>query len=343
MNLTVFAGILLAVTMVTARRASLGEKTKQAAGKADEPDEAMREAARPAKLVEKIMRAATKAEEPDETKRESVATVALALPRICQQPKKIGRCKAALRRVYYDANTKTCRPFIYGGCGGNGNNFENMKQCIGKCIREEANGDDDDDDDDEDDDDDDDAEKMEVEEVQECYTGNGVAYRGYINITESGKLCQNWNTQTPHTHEWTPENHPNTGLVANYCRLGGWTEGLRPWCFTMEEDTTWEYCNVPECPVYGHCLQEAYEEYPCDHGHRVGCLKNGLYAGYCWRSCLTNGLYIGFEYPRNEEWNYLRCSDPSLGKEADMECVKKGAGTGRSGRYCYASFTGKTQ
>merc|ERR1711962_1648275 len=62
-DLTVFAGILLAVTMATARRASLGEKTKQAAGKADEPGEAMREAARPASLVEKVMRAADEAEE----------------------------------------------------------------------------------------------------------------------------------------------------------------------------------------------------------------------------------------------------------------------------------------
>merc|ERR1711872_206177 len=69
MNLTVFAGILLAVTMATARRASSGEKTMQAAGKADEPEEAMREAARPASLVEKIMRAADEANEPDEAKR----------------------------------------------------------------------------------------------------------------------------------------------------------------------------------------------------------------------------------------------------------------------------------
>merc|ERR1711872_246332 len=69
MNLIVFAGILLAVTMATARRASLGEKTMQAAGKADEPEEAMREAARPASLVEKIMRAADEANEPDEAKR----------------------------------------------------------------------------------------------------------------------------------------------------------------------------------------------------------------------------------------------------------------------------------
>merc|ERR1711872_503786 len=66
MNLTVFAGILLAVTMATARRASLGEKTMQAAGKADEPEEAMRESA---SLVEKIMRAADEADEPAGAKR----------------------------------------------------------------------------------------------------------------------------------------------------------------------------------------------------------------------------------------------------------------------------------
>merc|ERR1711962_783281 len=42
MNLTVFAGILLAVNMATARRASLGEKTMQAANEADEPDKARR-------------------------------------------------------------------------------------------------------------------------------------------------------------------------------------------------------------------------------------------------------------------------------------------------------------
>merc|ERR1711962_66467 len=65
MNLTVFVGILLAVTMATARRASLGEKTMKAAGKA-ELGEAMKEAARSASKFEKIMRAADKADEPDE-------------------------------------------------------------------------------------------------------------------------------------------------------------------------------------------------------------------------------------------------------------------------------------
>merc|ERR1711962_129125 len=69
MNLAVFAGILLAVPMATARRVSLGEKSMQATGEADEPDEAMRGSARPARLVEKIMRAADEADEPEEAKR----------------------------------------------------------------------------------------------------------------------------------------------------------------------------------------------------------------------------------------------------------------------------------
>merc|ERR1712055_741582 len=73
MNLTVFAGILLAVTMATARRASLVRK-------ADEPGEAMREAARPASLVEKIMRAADEADEPDEAKRESMYDLGILEP-----------------------------------------------------------------------------------------------------------------------------------------------------------------------------------------------------------------------------------------------------------------------
>merc|ERR1719270_2140192 len=46
-----------------------GEKHMQAAGEADEPEEAMKEAARPASLVEKILRAADKADEPNEAKR----------------------------------------------------------------------------------------------------------------------------------------------------------------------------------------------------------------------------------------------------------------------------------
>jgi len=48
---------------------------------------------------------------------------------------KTGLCRAAKKRFYYNADTKTCKLFTYGGCGGNGNNFETMEECIGKCMR----------------------------------------------------------------------------------------------------------------------------------------------------------------------------------------------------------------
>lgn len=38
---------------------------------------------------------------------------------VCNLPKEIGRCKAAMFRTYYNAQTKKCEEFIYGGCGSN--------------------------------------------------------------------------------------------------------------------------------------------------------------------------------------------------------------------------------
>lgn len=41
-----------------------------------------------------------------------------------------------------------------------------------------------------------------------CASGEGVAYRGTIGVTETGKTCQSWSAQTPHKHNRTPENYP---------------------------------------------------------------------------------------------------------------------------------------
>ena len=51
----------------------------------------------------------------------------------CFQEKMVGRCKGAFNRFYFDAETKTCRNFLYGGCLGNGNNFADERSCQQTC------------------------------------------------------------------------------------------------------------------------------------------------------------------------------------------------------------------
>ncbi|RNA27619.1 Kunitz Bovine pancreatic trypsin inhibitor domain [Brachionus plicatilis] len=54
---------------------------------------------------------------------------------VCSLPKEIGPCKAAKPRYYFDAQTKDCLPFNYGGCQGNENNFLTYEFCARKCMK----------------------------------------------------------------------------------------------------------------------------------------------------------------------------------------------------------------
>lgn len=60
--------------------------------------------------------------------------VAAAPPSACGLPAAdAGPCKAAIPRWTYDAATGACRRFVYGGCGGNANNFETQEACERGC------------------------------------------------------------------------------------------------------------------------------------------------------------------------------------------------------------------
>ncbi|CAG9813449.1 unnamed protein product, partial [Phaedon cochleariae] len=51
----------------------------------------------------------------------------------CQLPAETGECANYVDRWYYDTRDKACRQFYYGGCGGNGNNFESRQKCEERC------------------------------------------------------------------------------------------------------------------------------------------------------------------------------------------------------------------
>uniref|UniRef100_A0A131YNH7 Pancreatic trypsin inhibitor n=1 Tax=Rhipicephalus appendiculatus TaxID=34631 RepID=A0A131YNH7_RHIAP len=54
-------------------------------------------------------------------------------PIACSLPPVTGNCKASIPSFYFDPGTNKCRGFTYGGCGGNANNFDSMKQCEYQC------------------------------------------------------------------------------------------------------------------------------------------------------------------------------------------------------------------
>ena len=75
--------------------------------------------------------------------------------------------------------------------------------------------------------------------ITECITGDGKAYAGHESKTRSGKTCLAWNVQTPHKHT-----NSHVG-EHNHCRNPD--REAKPWCYTPDEDTRWEFCDIKDC------------------------------------------------------------------------------------------------
>lgn len=52
---------------------------------------------------------------------------------VCSQEALTGPCRAVMPRWYFDLSKGKCVRFIYGGCGGNRNNFESEDYCMAVC------------------------------------------------------------------------------------------------------------------------------------------------------------------------------------------------------------------
>ena len=79
-------------------------------------------------------------------------------------------------------------------------------------------------------------------EVKDCkHTKSGSTYKGKISKTASGIVCQEWAKSKPHGHSFT------TRLAgdSNHCRNPDGSD--KPWCYTVNEKTRWQYCSVPDC------------------------------------------------------------------------------------------------
>jgi hypothetical protein len=77
-----------------------------------------------------------------------------------------------------------------------------------------------------------------------CASEKQADYRGDAAVTVSGRTCQRWDSQSPHSHGLTPEKYPYE-LEENYCRNPDGEPGA--WCYTTDPDERWELCDVPTC------------------------------------------------------------------------------------------------
>uniref|UniRef100_A0A8C6Z8B9 BPTI/Kunitz inhibitor domain-containing protein n=1 Tax=Nothoprocta perdicaria TaxID=30464 RepID=A0A8C6Z8B9_NOTPE len=51
----------------------------------------------------------------------------------CLQPMDEGSCQRYVLLWYYHPEADACRPFVFGGCRGNGNRFETKWKCEQQC------------------------------------------------------------------------------------------------------------------------------------------------------------------------------------------------------------------
>ena len=98
-------------------------------------------------------------------------------------------------------------------------------------------------------------------------TLSGGEYTGNISVTKSGKQCQRWDVQSPHTHGVSADYLPDKTLsdASNYCRNPTF-EHEGPWCYVDDPNVTWERCDIPVCRKYSYlcwCYIMVCDKYGC--------------------------------------------------------------------------------
>ncbi|XP_043924209.1 kremen protein 1 [Protopterus annectens] len=160
----------------------------------------------------------------------------------------------------------------------------------------------------------------------ECYTANGVDYRGTQNVTSlhGGKPCLFWNETFQHPYNTLKYHNGEGGLGQhNYCRNPD--SDVRPWCYIaeLEDGVYWKYCDIPTCrmPGYLGCYKDSGDPPPLSGSSET---SNKLTIQTCIRFCRNQrfqlaGMESGYACFCGNDADYWRYGE-ATGTECNNVC-----------------------